>query len=53
MRKSRQPRCTAAILEFAALKASKFLDAVWNFSRAIFVRHRERAASEREAAWMA
>jgi hypothetical protein len=36
MRKSRQPRCTAAIAKIAALKASKLLDADWNFSQAIF-----------------
>jgi hypothetical protein len=36
MRKSRQPRCIAAISKPAALKTSKLLGAEWNFSRAIF-----------------
>jgi hypothetical protein len=36
MRKSRQPRCTAAIAKIAALKASKLLDTDRNFSQAIF-----------------
>jgi hypothetical protein len=36
MRKSRQPRCTAAILQIAVVKAAKLLDAGWNFGRAIF-----------------
>jgi hypothetical protein len=36
MRKSRQPRCTAAILQIAVVKTAKPLDAGWNFGRAIF-----------------
>jgi hypothetical protein len=36
MRKSRQPRCIAAISGTAAFKASKLLDADWNFSQAVF-----------------
>jgi hypothetical protein len=37
MRKSRQPRCSAAIPGITPLKSSKLLDAEWNFSQAIFV----------------
>jgi hypothetical protein len=36
MRKSRQPRCTAAIAKIAALKKSKLLDADWNFQSGDF-----------------
>jgi hypothetical protein len=45
MRKSRQPRCTAAILQIAVVKAAKLLDAGWNFGRAIF---RAGSAARRE-----
>jgi hypothetical protein len=36
MRKSRQPRCTAAISKTAVMKTPKPLEVGWNFSRAIF-----------------
>jgi hypothetical protein len=38
MRKSRQPRCIAAISGTVAFKTPKLLDADWNFSQAIFSR---------------
>jgi hypothetical protein len=36
MRKSRQPRCGAAISKIAVRKTPKLLDTGWNFRRAIF-----------------
>jgi hypothetical protein len=36
MRKSRQPRGTAAVSKTAIMKTVKLLDAGWNFNRAIF-----------------
>ena len=47
MRKSRQPRCIAAISGTVAFKTSKLLDADWNFSQAVF---RARAAAGRDTA---
>jgi hypothetical protein len=45
MRKSRQPRCTAAFAQIGATKTAKPLDVGWNFGRAIF---RSRPAARRE-----
>jgi hypothetical protein len=39
MRKSRQPRCTAAISGIMAPSGAKLLDAVRNFGQAIFARN--------------
>jgi len=39
MRKSRQPRCTAAISGITASNRAKLLDAVRNFGQAIFARN--------------
>jgi hypothetical protein len=39
MRKSRQPRCTAAISGIMAPSSAKLLDAVRNFGQAIFARN--------------
>jgi hypothetical protein len=36
MRKSRQLRCIAAVLQTGAIKTAKLLEAGWNFSRTKF-----------------
>jgi hypothetical protein len=48
MRKSRQPRCTAAIFGIAASGGSKLLDAARNFAQAIFWHRRWHIASAHE-----
>jgi hypothetical protein len=53
MRKSRQPRCVAAILKTAVMKTPKPLEAGWNFSRAIFRTSSppRRGGSRNRSAW--
>jgi hypothetical protein len=49
MRKSRQRRCAAAILQLAASNSSKPLEVVRNFGQAIFPQRQWRATSTSRA----